>query len=375
MILIIAAFVSMIDRSVMPPLVPVVARDLGAAVGSVGHSLTVYAVSYAAFQLFWATLAARYGRVRVLVASTVLGGVANVGTALSFDAMSYGVTRALAGAAFSATITTVLIYYGDTLPIRRRAVATANLAAAISLGLAAGTVGAGAIAQWWGWRWVYVCVAVFSLTLTAGLVRLAESVGDAREPLIPSLRRLVANPWAVGILVFTVIEGALLIGVFNYLAVALQVTGQSVLTAGLATAAFGASVVVVSQLMKLILGRWPAWVLMLQAGVAIVCAYAVVAFGVSSSAVVIAAVLLGLAWAMGHTTMQTWMTDAAADSRPIGMSFFSIALFTGASIGAAFGNAAAGTQRFGTLFGIAAAVAVVYAFTSTAARARYVVRE
>lgn len=375
MILIIAAFVSMIDRSVMPPLVPVIADDLGATVDSVGQSLTVYAVSYAAFQLFWATLAARYGRVKVLVASTALGGVANVGTALSYDALSYGVTRAIAGAAFSATITTVLIYYGDTLSIHRRAVATANLAAAISLGLAAGTVGAGAIAQWWGWRWVYVGVAVLSLALTAGLVRLAESVGDAREPLIPSLRRLIANPWAVAVLVFTVVEGALLIGVFNYLAVALQISGESVLAAGLATAAFGASVVVVSQVMKLVLGRWPAWVLMLQAGLAIICAYAVVALGVSSGAVVIAAVLLGVAWAMGHTTMQTWMTDAAADSRPIGMSLFSIALFTGASVGAAFGNAAAGTQRFEMLFGISTAVAVIYAVTSTAARARYVVRE
>ncbi|WP_275571527.1 MFS transporter [Mycolicibacterium vanbaalenii] len=375
MILIIAAFVSMIDRSVMPPLVPVIADDLGATVDSIGHSLTVYAVSYAAFQLFWSTLAARYGRVRVLVASTALGGLANLGTALSYDAFSYGVSRAVAGAAFSATITTALIYYGDTLTVRQRAVATANLAAAISLGLASGTLGAGAIAQWWGWRWVYVCVAVASAVLAVGLFRLTESAHGTGESLAPSLRRLAANRWAVAVLLFTVVEGALLIGVFNYLAVALQASGESVLAAGLATAAFGASVVVVSQLMKLILGRWPAWVLMLQAGLAIVGAYTVVALGISFGAVVTAAILLGLAWAMGHTTMQTWMTDAAADTRPIGMSLFSIALFAGASVGAAFGNIAAGTEHFGILFGVTTAVAVIYALTSSVARARYVVRE
>ncbi len=375
MILILAAFVSMIDRSVMPPLVPVIADDLGVPVDAVGQSLTVYAVSYAAFQLFWSTLAARYGRVRILVISTALAGSANLATAFVQDAVTYSVVRAVAGAAFAATITTVLIYYGDTLPIKGRAVATANLAAAISLGLAAGTIGAGAIAQWWGWRWTFVVVAALSVALTLGLTRLTEPTLGAVERLGPSLRRLARNRWAVAILLFTVVEGVLLIGVFNYLAVALQATGTSVLAAGAATAAFGAAVVIASQLMKLILGRWPAWVLMLLAGVSIVGAYIAVAADISLITVLAAAVLLGLAWALGHTTMQTWMTDAVAESRAVGMSFFSVALFVGASIGAAVGNVAAGNRHFEALFTLTIAVAVAYAVATTAARARYVVRE
>ncbi len=152
MTLILAAFVSMIDRSVMPPLVPAVAADLGSSLEAVGHSLTVYAVAYAAFLLVWSTLSTRWGRIRVLTVSTAMGGAANIGSALATDPLTYSVTRGLAGAAFSATITAALIYFGDTLTMKQRAVATANLAAAISLGLAAGTVGAGVIAQWWDWR-------------------------------------------------------------------------------------------------------------------------------------------------------------------------------------------------------------------------------
>lgn len=375
MILIIAAFVSMIDRSVMPTLVPVIADDLGSSIDAIGHSLTVYAVSYAALQLVWSTLAARYGRVRVLVMSTALGALANLGSALVTDALMYSVMRGLSGAAFSATITTVLIYYGDTLSIKPRAVAAANLAAAISLGLAAGTLGAGAIAQWFSWRWVYGAVAVCSVVLTLLLTRVEESAPGTKESLLPSIRRLAANRWALAILAFTAVEGVLLIGIFNYLAVALQATGESVLAAGLATAAFGASVVIVSQLMKLILGRWPSWVLMVLAGISIIGAYVAVAIGISLPSVVVAAVLLGLAWATGHTTMQTWMTDAAADSRAIGMSFFSISLFVGASIGAAVGNVAAAEQQFGVLFVATTAVAVGYALTTSLARARYVERE
>ena len=51
MILIIGAFISLIDRSVMPPLVPVIAADFGAPIEAIGHSLTVYAVVYAAFAI------------------------------------------------------------------------------------------------------------------------------------------------------------------------------------------------------------------------------------------------------------------------------------------------------------------------------------
>jgi predicted MFS family arabinose efflux permease len=375
MILIIAAFVSMIDRSVMPTLVPVVAADLGASIDAVGHSLTVYAVSYAALQLAWSTLAARYGRVRILVISTALGGLANLGSALVTDAVLYSVMRGLAAAAFSATITTVLIYYGDTLAMKARAVANSNLAAAISVGLAAGTVGAGAIAQWFSWRWVYAGVAACCLVLTILLARMKESAPGTKERLVPSIRLLLRNRWALTILGFTVVEGILLIGIFNYLAVALQAGGESVLAAGLATAAFGAAVVTVSQLMKLILGRWPSWVLMVLAGLSIVGAYVAVALTISVGGVLTAAILLGVAWALGHTTMQTWMTDAAADTRAIGMSFFSIALFVGASIGAAIGNLAAGEQRFGVLFAATAVVAVAYAIATSIARARYVERE
>ncbi|OAN42193.1 MFS transporter [Mycolicibacterium iranicum] len=375
MILILAAFVSMVDRSVMPPLVPVIADDMGVPVDAVGQSLTVYAVSYAAFQLLWSALAARYGRVRVLVVSTGLGGLANLATAFVPDPMTYSVIRALAAGAFAATITTVLIYYGDTLSLKQRAVATANLAAAISLGLAAGTIGAGAIAQWWGWRWTFVVVATLSFTLMLGLPRLREATGNTVERLGPSVRRLAVNRWAVTILAFTAVEGALLIGVFNYLAVALQDRGATVLVAGAATAAFGAAVVIASQLMKLILGRWPAWVLMVLAGVAIIGAYVAVAVDVSLITVLTAAILLGLAWALGHTTMQTWMTDAAADTRAVGMSFFSIALFVGASAGAAAGNVAAGAHRFDVLFALTLAVSVAYALATGIARARYAVRE
>jgi predicted MFS family arabinose efflux permease len=375
MTLILAAFVSMIDRSVMPPLVPAVAADLGSSLEAVGHSLTVYAVAYAAFLLVWSTLSTRWGRIRVLTVSTAVGGAANIGSALAADPLTYSVTRGLAGAAFSATITAALIYFGDTLTMKQRAVATANLAAAISLGLAAGTVGAGMIAQWWDWRWVYVVIAAACAVLAGVLARLPEPPVGSSERLLVAIPRLAANRWALAILSFTVLEGVLLIGVFNYLPVALQAEGSTVLAAGLVTGAFGVAVVVVSQLMKLVLGYWPPWLLLLLAGLAITAAYVAMALDITLGSVLAGTSLLGLAWALGHTTIQTWMTDAVADSRATGMSFFSISLFVGASLGAALGNVAASGNGFAALFGAAAAASVIFAAATSVARARYRERE
>jgi predicted MFS family arabinose efflux permease len=73
--------------------------------------------------------------------------------------------------------------------------------------------------------------------------------------------------------------------------------------------------------------------------------------------------------------MQTWMTDAVADGRAIGMSFFSIALFAGSTIGAALGQAAAGAGDFSLLFAASAVGAGVFGAATSLARSRYRVRE
>jgi predicted MFS family arabinose efflux permease len=374
-LMIVGAFLSMIDRSVLPPLIPVVADEMAAPIEAVGNSLTVYAIAYAALQLVWSTFATRWGRIRVLAISTGIAGIANIATALAQDPISLLIARGMSGAAFAATFTVVLVYFGDTMTMKLRAVATANLAAAVSLGMAAGTLGAGIIAQWWNWRFVFGGIAAACLVLTVVLFRLPEPEIVRRQRLLPSIALISRNGWALAILGFTVLEGILFTGIFNFLPVSLQAQGETVVVAGLATAAFGVSVIAVSQLMKLVLRRWPSWMLLLVGGISTVGAYAILSWSISGTTVFIAASLLGLAWALAHTTMQTWMTDAVADARAIGMSFFSIALFAGGSIGAALGNLSATSGQFGSLFVAAAITSAFFAAATSASRARYRVRE
>ena len=374
-VLIAAAFVSMMDRSITPPLVPVVADDLGTTLAVIGSAVTVYSLAYAALQLVWSALATRFSRIRLLAISTAIAGFADLGSALAPDPVSFIVTRGLAGGAFAATFTAVLIHFGDTLTMKQRAVATANLAGSVALGLAAGTVGAGVVAQLAGFRWVYAGLAAVALVLALVLARMPAAPPPRGERIVPSIRRLGRNRWALAVLALTVLEGALLVGVLASLPVALQTTGSSVLVAGLVTAAFGVTVLLVSQLVKLVLARWPSWLLLLLAGCAAVLGYLVIALVVSPVSVLGGAALLGVAWALGHPTLQTWMTDAVADGRAIGMSFFSIALFAGSTIGAALGQAAAGAGDFSVLFAASAIGAGVFGAGTSLARSRYRVRE
>ncbi|WP_193509513.1 MFS transporter [Cryobacterium sp. BB736] len=366
-----AVFWQTFDRSLVLPLVPVVAREFGTSIAAAGSAITLHALAYAILPLLWGPLSTRWGRVRVLTVSTAIGAIASLASAVAPDIVTFVIARALAGIAFAATFPAVLVYFGDTVPLGRRSAAMSNLATAAALGIASGVLGAGAMAEWTSWRFIFGGFAVVAALLVPALATLPPAGDHRGERVRLQLASLVRNRWALWLYTLTALEGFLLIGVFNLLPVVLQQTGEGVFVSGLVTASFGVAVVVVSQLMKLVVGRTPAWLLMLAAGVTAVAAFAVMVAGVSLLAVLIGATFIGVAWALGHTTLQTWMTDAAADARALGMTFFAISLMAGASLGAAAGTMAADQHAFGSLFAISLAGAVVFGVAGTLSRARY----
>jgi predicted MFS family arabinose efflux permease len=367
----VAIFWQSLDRALMLPLVAVVAREYDASIAAAGTAITFHALAYALLQLGWGPLSTHWGRVRVLTVSTALGAAASLASALASDVVMFVIARTLAGAAFAATFAAVLTYFGDTLPLERRPAAMSNLATAAALGVAAGVLGAGAIAELTSWRYIFVGFALMAALLVVPLARLPDPGNHAGERVGAQLRSLVKNRWAIGLYVLTALEGFLLIGVFNLLPVALQQTGEGIFVSGLVTASFGVAVVAVSQLMKLVVARVRPWQLLGVAGLFTVAAFVVLLTGVAYFTVLAGAALMGVAWALGHTTLQTWMTDAAADARALGMTFFSISLMLGGSLGAALGTIAADQHAFPLLFAISLLGAAGFGIGSTLSRARY----
>lgn len=368
-------FWSTLDRAFAPPLVTVIAADFDVALSVAGLAITAHALAYAALQLMWGPLSTRVGRIRVLTISTAIAAAANLASALAPDAIWFVTARTISGGAFAATFAAVLTYYGDTLPLARRPAAMSTLAIATSLALAVGTLGAAAVAQWASWRLVFGVFAVITAMLIPAIAGLADARGDADERIIGQITRLGRNRWALLIFVLTAAEGALLIGVFNLLPVALQHTGASVFVSGLTTAAYGVAVVATSFVLRRVVARIPPWAMMIVGGSSAALAFVTLAIAVTPLTVLVAAAAMGVAWAFGHTTLQTWVTDAASDSRAMGMTFFSISLMLGGAAGAALATLAVEREQLVLLFGGAVVLAAAFGAVAAIGRARYLVSE
>jgi MFS family permease len=83
----------------------------------------------------------------------------------------------------------------------------------------------------------------------------------------------------------------------------------------------------------------------------------------------IAAVLLGLAWAAMHSSLQTWATSVLPDARAAMVSLFAGALFAGSAVASAAVAGPAGDDRFGAIFGWLAVLAVPLALLGAGGRA------
>lgn len=368
-------FWSTLDRSLILPLVTGIAEEYEVTVALAATAITTHAFAYAGMQIVWGPLSARWGRVRILALTTALAAVANIASALAPDITTFLVARTASGGAVAATFAAVLTYFGDSLPLAKRSSAMSNLATATALGLAAGPVLSGAAATWLSWHWVFAIYGVGTALLVPVLARLPEPSSGRNDPVRAQFLRLVRNAWALGLCAITALEGFLLIGIYNLLPVALQQAGGEVWVSGLVTAAFGVSVVIVSQSMKLFMHILPPWGFLLSGGVFAVAGMGVLVITVTPLSVLIGAILMGIAWALAHTTLQIWMTDAASDSRALGMTLFSISLMMGGAIGAAVGAVAVDRSAFPALFLIGVLGAVLFTVSSTWVRLRYRVRE
>lgn len=368
-------FWSTLDRTIVLPLLPVIAEDLDSTLLAAGMSVTAHALAYSFLQLMWGPLSTRWGRPKVLYVSTSIAAASTVATALAPSMTTFVIARTVTGGAFAATFAAVLTYFSDTLPPLRRPAAMSNLATAAALGLAVGSLVSASLDQWISWRWTYAGYGVVTAVLVLALIRLPDARTHTGEHAVAQLRSLARNRWAHALYALLVLEGFLLVGVFNFLPVALQQAGGSVLVSGFVTASFGVAVVVMSQAYKLFVARVrPGWIL-LVGGAIMVLAFLVLLLGVSSLTVMAGSALMGIAWALAHTTLQTWMADVVVDARALGMTFLSISLMLGGAFGAAAGSLASGSHAFPALFAVSAVGAGGFALAAGVGRMRYRNRE
>ena len=164
-------FVGVSDTQLIPPLLPLMAQDLGISPGRAGLVVTFYALAAATFALLLGTASDRLGRKRLIAMALVTFALASLLTSRSDYFSTLLGARLLTGLAAGTLSTLALSYAADLYPYERRGRAMGILSMAYFLAFVIGIPAGAVIATSFGWRWVFVGIAVattfvFFLTTT-----------------------------------------------------------------------------------------------------------------------------------------------------------------------------------------------------------------
>jgi MFS family permease len=365
------SFTSTLDRFAMPPVLLAISRDLDAPLPSVVTAASVYYVAYGAMQPVWGMVSDRLGRVRTLRITLLLAALATAASATVHDVAGLTIARGLAGGLFGAAMPTCLIYVGDMVPSVRRQQEVARLLVGVAVGTALAAAGAGALAQVASWRLAFALTGACALVLCVLLRKLPEPPARPRQSLLAPLRQVAATPVALLVLLLSFTEGVVLLGTLTLLPAAVESAGTPTALAGAVTAAYGLAVLAFAPLAGRLSRHWPVWRLIGIGGAAAVAGCATVALSRSAVVAALAAVLLGLAWASMHSSLQTWATQVLPGARATMVSLFAGALFAGSAVASAVVAGPAGADRFGAIFGWLAVLAVPLALAGARGRSRW----
>jgi len=366
-----SAFVSSLDRFAISPLLVLIATDLGATLAQSLAIASAYYLAYGLSQPVWGVLSDRFGRIRLMRATLLAAAVAGAVSALAPGLVTLVIARACAGAFFGAVVPASLTYVGDTVAEAHRQPALADLMAAIAVGTALATALAGILGDVVHWRLVFALPAVLAVACAIGLGRLHEAAREAPAGVLATLAGAVRHRWVLTVVGLAFVEGAVVLGVLTLLAPALQSQGVGAVGAGLATAAYGAGVVVTSRMVRSVSQRLRMPGLMATGGLAATVGYTLLAVHVSIATVILTAGLLGVTWSFLHSSLQTWVTGVLPQARGTVVALFAGCLFAGSAVGAGVGGPVADAQQWTALFGVTAVVALLVTAAAVVSRRAY----
>jgi MFS family permease len=150
------AFVGLLDRFAMAPMLLAIAHDLDVPPSGVVQAAGAYFLAYGLSQPLWGVVSDRLGLVRTMRVALLCAGVASVVAALTSTPLALGLARAVGGAFFGAAYPAGIIYIGDTVPADRRQQELTRLMVGVAFGTALASVGAGVVAQAFTWRAVFL---------------------------------------------------------------------------------------------------------------------------------------------------------------------------------------------------------------------------
>ncbi|GAA3132490.1 MFS transporter [Streptomyces echinatus] len=367
----VACFLSNFDRFAITPLLVAVAAGFDVRLDEVVLVASGYFFAYGCVQPVWGMLSDRYGRMRVIRFSLAAAAVCGLASAAAPTLTVLVVLRIATGAFFGAVVPTSLTYVGDTVSPAVRQRALSDLQVALAIGTAAATLVAGGVSELLSWRAMLALSAVLAAVTvfaTRGLTE-SQSATTLRRPT-EQLGSVLRLRWSWVVMGFGLVEGAVLLGCFTFLAPALQDHGVGTMGAGGVTALYGAGTLAFSRLLKLVATR-PPWTLLAAGGVMMAGGFLTASLSLSVAGIGAAAILLGGGWSFFHSSLQTWATTLVPAARGTAVALFVSALFVGSSIGSGLGGPLTEHGHYQELFALAAVTAVPLTVLAAWLRTRY----
>ncbi len=364
-----ASATSAFDRFVVGPLLLSVAAGFDVPLASAASAASAYFLCYGLSQPAWGLLSDRIGRVRTIRLTLGLAAVGGLASVLAPSLALLVVARALTGACMAAVVPSGLIWVGDAVPSARRQRTLTDLNAATALGITAASSLGGVLAAAVSWRLAFLLPALSAAVLVVVLRRLPEPPRSGLPQ--GGLRAVLRHRWGLVVLGLALVEGAALLGLLTYLAPALESTGASPTRAGAVVALYGVGLLLASRVVKRLAGRTRPAVFLAAGSAGLAAAYAAVALDQQAWTIGPAALVVGAAWAAMHSTMQHWATEVVPEARAVTVSLFAGMLFVGSGVATAGLAPWAGDYRWGPLYAVGAAVAVVFGVAAVSTRTAY----
>ncbi len=337
-----AGFLSVTGMRMTDPLLHVIASDFGTTIPALAVVVAAFTLPYGLCQIFLGPLGDRFGKLRVTAAALALLTLANIACALAGSLEGLTLARIAAGGASAAVVPLGMAYVADAVDYRERQVMLSRYLNGTVMGqVMAGPLG-GVFGQFLGWRGVFLLLAAGTAAITVVLARRMATLADRRGGATFSASNYLSmarSPMARLVLFAAVVDGAVLMGSFPFLAPYMhEAFGLSYAAVGLVLACFGLGALAYIRAARVLVPRLgePRMVLlggaMMAAGVA-----ATVLFPARDAfvpALVAAQLTIGMGFYLLHGVLQARATEMLPHARATAVATFALMLFLGQSIGA-----------------------------------------
>lgn len=337
-----AGFASMVSMRVCDALLPELARSFQVTTGSAATTVSSFVIAYGVLQLVFGTLGDRYGKLRMIAVAVMLSMVINAALIFSPDIHTMSILRGLAGAAAAGIIPLCMAHIGDTVPYDKRQEVLARFMSATISGMIGGQWMGGLFADTIGWEAAFaVLVVVFGLVswlmrseLHAPATTSPASSRAARTGFTHQIPLVLRNSWARKILLFALIEGALIFSAIVFIPSYLHLQFDLPLTAaGAIVALYGIGGLGYTFFARRLLGKFGEHGLARLGGLMIGVGFTLMVVGPHWLWSLPGCLISGFGFYMLHNTLQANATQMAPNARGTAVALFACSLFLGQSAG------------------------------------------